>query len=482
MLSYREKRLLAVQKYLIDESTNFGQDISDIEESFNSRTLSNYKAPERPQFSTFDELADYAMMQNYDLFIRVEDILNPEELEQLDREYKDIEKEFAKITGLKKADCAFIVVATALQVIRQYVQPKLTKEVTDQSERGNDKETAKEYKKDYQDKMDKKGEKAKEDDNSKGARYYHASNEDITNIKKSVPYDAIKGTKKFGLNFSGNNHRFKTLGHDPLLGYLFGTCNILTNTMSTGKDNMFRTLHIRDSKVVAEANMIMMLERSVERFKESKKMVAVALLKQFIHIKSDELSKKGIAIPGLELFLDSDTIEKITGKLDYAMLRTVGDQIALAAMINLIISISHQLYLWIEEQNPNVEKNESKYSDLINPSDVKKIRTKKVIMISNTIATTSNILVTGIAAGVGASTGNAKAVDFARENFDLGGLIVTILTLFKDVRFITKIKKEFIEKALDREFNEKLQALNDTTELDLLDSYWFGSEENPQEA
>lgn len=52
----------------------------------------------------------------------------------------------------------------------------------------------------------------------------------------SVPYDAIKtGAHVSGTGLSGTTHRYRTLGHDPILGWIFGTANILTNSLTKYK-------------------------------------------------------------------------------------------------------------------------------------------------------------------------------------------------------------------------------------------------------
>ena len=54
----------------------------------------------------------------------------------------------------------------------------------------------------------------------------------------SVPFDVTCGTKGFGvgghaeIGLGGQTHRFKTLGHDPLYGWVFGTGNIMTNALT----------------------------------------------------------------------------------------------------------------------------------------------------------------------------------------------------------------------------------------------------------
>ena len=49
---------------------------------------------------------------------------------------------------------------------------------------------------------------------------------------RGVPYDA---TRFKGVNygfFKEANHRFATFGHDPIVGLIVGTSNILTNTIT----------------------------------------------------------------------------------------------------------------------------------------------------------------------------------------------------------------------------------------------------------
>ncbi len=55
-----------------------------------------------------------------------------------------------------------------------------------------------------------------------------------------VPYDAMEGTRRIVIpgvstdekNLYGGNHHSATMGHDPILGYLFGTMNIMTRTIT----------------------------------------------------------------------------------------------------------------------------------------------------------------------------------------------------------------------------------------------------------
>ena len=77
------------------------------------------------------------------------------------------------------------------------------------------------------------------------------------------------------------------------------------------------------------------------------------------------------------------------------------------------------------------------------------IRTRKIILYSNLIASTSNIIVSKFT---------------KRYNLlDIGGILVTIVRLITDVRFMCKIKDEFVQNKLDIQFeaiNSELESLS----------------------
>ena len=99
-------------------------------------------------------------------------------------------------------------------------------------------------------------------------------------------------------------------------------------------------------------------------------------------------------------------------------------------MCNMIITLLHGLFY-------DTNKKKSR--------DIYEIRTRKILLISNVIASSSNVITTYI-------TANPKKLD-------IGGLLVTIARLFSDVRFITKIKKDFIESEQMNLLEQKLQTL-----------------------
>ena len=112
--------------------------------------------------------------------------------------------------------------------------------------------------------------------------------EKLANSKVSkVPYDAQdnRNTTVYVDGLSGYYHRLLSLGHDPLLGFIFGVFDILTGRMTTiGKTG----------KIVSQV-----MENYADR-KESDIFAAIA--KQINHLKSDVTTSMGLPAPLMGLF------------------------------------------------------------------------------------------------------------------------------------------------------------------------------------
>lgn len=123
-------------------------------------------------------------------------------------------RKFEEVTSLKnKKDVIFLIVATALQITRQLVIDQYKNRTTDQeaanSTLGHN-----------------------NDESSNRHRRYYATIEEMET--NPVPFDCfrkepgIAGDPNRNPSLSGFNHRIKALGHDPVLGLIFGTANTMT--------------------------------------------------------------------------------------------------------------------------------------------------------------------------------------------------------------------------------------------------------------
>lgn len=333
----------------------------------------------------------------------------------------DIDRQFEQVTKLNKIDSTFLFFATALQCARQYF-------LTDFKERLSDQEAAKKAKGDQP-----------HESSDRSHQWYRPSLDEI--ITSPVPYDAIYGSKEMGLGLSGNTHRFKTLGHDPLLGWLFGTANITTSTMTTWD---FASYHVKTGftknnqardKITNNADTLKVFEYTKERLInggfEGKTAIGTSIIKQGIHLKSDKYSIAGLPIPVASV-ISPDLSRKLAEYgLDMGNLTTVVKQATFAALINTIIAMVHGLFY-----DKNQYSNWSLYE----------VKTRKILSYSNMIATTSNVLVVGLGAALGTSTNNPELTKKALSKMDIGGCMVTLYRMITDYRFIKKIKTEFLEQ------------------------------------
>ena len=166
---------------------------------------------------------------------------------------EDLDAEFESQSGLKGNDVKFLFAAVGLQMARIVILNELTKTEAAGSQNRNETKLH-----EFQEKLLKRF-------NTGGPvheRPYYASMEHII-TKAGVPYDATSGltdgalagllkkcrTWDFDISdmipddklslFKGANHRFATLGHDPILGLIFGTGNIMTNTITCVKTPAF---------------------------------------------------------------------------------------------------------------------------------------------------------------------------------------------------------------------------------------------------
>lgn len=337
-------------------------------------------------------------------------------VEKYKSEYDQLDKEFRKRTKLTKTDYAFLTLATALQCTRQYLFTSFKPTIDEKATKPSDEAELKSKTSSWS---------GSDTIKTKQGGYYYASFDRII-ADTSVPYDKIAGAKKFGLGLGGTTHRYKTIGHDPVLGYIFGTMNILTNTLTTWNMTSF---HIRNSSIYSSADTAIAFSSSVQRIKEDPASVAAALIKQHIHIKSDMYTPEKIPFPFIS---ESPELARELAKygMNYADTLTVGKQASLSIAINIIIAMLHRLLL--AKDNETDEK-------------LYEVRTQKILSYSNLIASSSNVIYCCL------------SKDY--KKLDIGGFAVTLYRLFSDAKFLAKVKYEFINNQLNAEYKAKYDKI-----------------------
>ena len=353
-----------------------------------------------------------------------------ENLERIDREFKER-------TSLQDADAAFVVAATMLQVARVLVINSLTE--IERAGAGNAKEDALHG---FQDRVF-----SGFDDGApaESGRLFASKSHILSS--RGVPYDATRYEAENLKIFKGANHRFATLGHDPVLGLVFGTSNIMTNSITCVKDaNVFgigaripATYSVsydafgKNPLIGAPAGTVEMLVAAGRRVVSEPDAAAAALIKQLIHIGTDLYTPCGIQVPFANLVLDKAHTEALTKYVSTGDVLKVGMQAGMTVLINWLIAALHGCSLIFKDDG----------SDYC--TEMYQARTKKIILISDTIATSSSVVQASI-------TKNPKCLD-------LGGAAVLVYRLFSDARFIAKLKEEYVQSELDKIYDERAKGL-----------------------
>lgn len=358
----------------------------------------------------------------------------------------NLDREFEKKTGLHGDDVKFLFAAVGLQVARIVILNELTKVQPAGANNRNETELHK-----VQEKLLGKlydGQNAVE-------RPYFASMEHIV-TRAGVPYDATAPLSSKSIRqlldkdfdwayspdellpnespelFKGANHRFATLGHDPILGLVFGTANIMTNTITCVKkvkgipllttNHVVYTSDFKHPRIAVYGSTAVMLQQAIQRTMDQPSAFVAALIKQIIHIGTDMYTPAGIQIPGANLVLSNTEAERLTKYISTGDLLKAGVSAKLAELINLLISTVHTL-----QCDRTLSETEQKLYN---------VRTRKIILYSNAIATGSNVLWVGC----NMAAGNESAI----KQLDIGGFIVMIKRLMSDTKFIQQIKEEFV--------------------------------------
>ena len=355
--------------------------------------------------------------------------------------------EFKERTKLQDADAAFVVFATALQVLR-IVLVQLLRPEEQSAGQGN---VFEEKLHDIQSKVLERFDNPNDVVNyDMRASIHHI----VTN--RGVPYDATAFLHEKLDLFKGANHRFSTLGHDPLLGLIFGTGNILTNTITTlRKPSLLKVPVILTHPVVydsfgknpkiastplAPKLTFDMVHASCNRLRDDKAAVVAAFIKQLIHIGTDVYTTKGIQLPLSGLVLSNASVEKLTDYVGMADLVEFGASAGLATLINWLIAALHGCTFVFNDDGTDY------------CSELYQARTRKILSLSNAIATSSNLI--------------AAAVKPDVVRVDFGGLAVTLFRLISDTAFITKLKYEYLNSEVSKIYEARGEGLVESDWLD----------------
>lgn len=413
-------------------------------------------------------------------------------LENIDTLVSSLDSEFEKRTGIfNPNDMKYLFVAVMLQSLRWVISPELKTlnmenqelhvekdqrlKSDEKNHRGgiyDGKSSGKKYEdkkiNEYMKKHPEKVESAKKEyhgEKGRDTRYrswieilmrpvpYDATNSDdngvIPNIANLNGFDENMMQYK---NICGGNHHAATLGHDPVLGWIFGTMNIMSSTITFVN---FLTFEVSQTNpqlnkwrqtinYARPFGYAEMLGYCIGSAVEDPKRIPAAVVRQSMHFASDKYCTEGLPIPLLGT-IDPQRAQELIEKgwnsqeLKY-LLRTdllnLGINAAVSILINLILK---SIYLFCMDGEEDIE--------------ILKVRIQKILLVSNIISSSSNILYVAVTKRIG--------------KLDVAGIGVTLLNLFKSKKFISDIKQEFIARGIEK----AILGTSDWTEIALQEVY-----------
>ena len=339
----------------------------------------------------------------------------------------EIDRQFAKATKLNDVDIAFLFVAAALQCIRQYI-------FTPTQERLNDQEAANKV-------------KSGKEHSDRSHRLYNPSLEEI--ISNPVPFDITAGSRGVLKGYGSLGHRGATVGHDPLWGLLYGTANIATSTVTIwGKDIpvFMDSYHITTGSVpvrgglgakdviplspsgkpiLADTKKVLnyTIDKLLHKGMEGKTIVGVSVAKEIQHLRSDVHSTKSLPLPAISAISPRLAGDLAKYGVDMATVLDAGKQLVYAMAIDTLIALIHGFF----------------YEDSAGRRNMYEIRTRRILLYSNLIASASNVVVAAVAQSLGMD--GMRIVDW-------GGYLNTLHHIAFDAKFIHETKKDFLKNEL----------------------------------
>lgn len=377
--------------------------------------------------------------------------LTLERINNIETEIEDIDKQFSEKTGiLNPKDQKFLWTAVALQTLRWYLQPSLKFDLTgpDIENRKTAAEGGRQEERDNRAYLDKNSDKGTTDDGFIPWTDYFV---------RPVPYDAMRGSENIiitgvteqGKNIYGKNHHAATLGHDPVLGYFFGSLNIMTSTItfSDGRysTNIVNLTGAKSQEIGSPTLFGNILLDALKAEQSDTIRIPAAVARQKIHMESDRYTKMGLPLPLLsaelkQKFLEagwnSEELRRISeniGKNFGHNLGITSIQFLLALVINMVIKTMHILMF---EEDKDID------------FQLYSVRTAKILSVSSIIAESLNIAYVGSHVAIGIKTVNTGMIKQGLTKIDIGGYIEAIHRIVSSASLQEKMRREYLQNKL----------------------------------
>ena len=216
--------------------------------------------------------------------------------------------------------------------------------------------------------------------------------------------------------------------NNDALNWLFGLVNTITGTKT---DSNFNTVDEAGQPVKTPA----VLAEAFRSIQEDPRRLSAAVYALYAQEKLAHGETIDMLKPFTETFgpqMESELYRSQVQQLaSINGITLVGQQAAIPLVINMAVGLLHGFMY-----NPDID----------GPREFFEARTRKILLLSNLMASSSNVALT--------------AGTEAWMKLDVGGLLVTATRAMQDVSYLTALEDEFMRRHLDKALEQELQDID----------------------
>jgi len=368
------------------------------------------------QVPEWDDLEARARQEDIDSHVTVEDLLSSDEIARAEEQVRQISEEFASRTGLNVRDMAFLTIATSIQTARWVMIPKLLTKAGKsgkvlaalspsamamlEAKPKDDKDLAiiDEANREFQEETDWQVEEIHEG---------RLSWDQILDARDKAPMKAF---------------------NNDALNWLFGLVNTITGTTT---DSNFNSVDESGKPVKTPA----VLAEAFRSIQEDPRRLSAAVYALYAQDKLAHGETIDMLKPFTETFgpqMESELYRSQVQQLaSINSITLIGQQAAIPLIINMAVGLLHGFMY-----NPDID----------GPREFYEARTRKIMLLSNLMASSSNVALT--------------AGTEAWMKLDIGGLLVTATRAMQDMSYLTALEDEFMRRHLDKAIEKELQDID----------------------
>lgn len=411
-LSDMDKRLSAMKERVMALAETTG---TELPEEHHSPTLTQAKPKERmdrSEIPSWESLEKRADLQHIGKDVVIEDLLDSNEIHYAISEVKRINDEFAARTGLTQSDLAILSIATSIQTARWAMMPKIAGQL------GRSGKILATLSPSAMAMLEQKPD-------TKELALIDETNEEFIEEAEEI-HEGFKNWEE--ILEQKDDLPEKTFNNDSM-NWLFGIINRITGTHT---DSHFASTDAVTGEPISTAGI---LAEALRKIQEDPRRLTAAVYAQYAQEQAaqgkpvDILSPVTDALqPGMQSEIFQMQAQQLASMSDLTL---IGKQAALPLVVNMVVGLLHGM-----RYNPETD----------GPRQFYDARTRKIILLSNLMASGSNL-----------------AFTIAGEQWaklDIGGLLISGIRTIQDMAFLTNLEDHFIREQMDKYIEQELRDID----------------------